>query len=66
LWEAVQRYPGVPMITYNLACYACVLEEWSEAQRLLEKVFTMDARFKAMALEDPDLEAIFGRGENSD
>jgi predicted Zn-dependent protease len=22
LWEAVQRHPGVPMITYNLACYA--------------------------------------------
>jgi hypothetical protein len=42
------------------------LEEWSEAQRLLEKVFAMDARFKAMALEDPDLEAIFGPGGGAD
>jgi hypothetical protein len=50
------------MISYNLACYASVLGELDDARRLLDRVFAMDASFKAMALEDPDLEAIFGVG----
>ena len=63
LWEAAQRHPGVPLIFYNLACYASVLGELDEARRLLTKPFAMDPGMKKIAGKDSDLTAVFRNGE---
>lgn len=60
LQEAVLRHPSVALIQYNLACYACVLGEVKEAHRLLATAFTLDDTLKKIALDDPDLDNIFG------
>jgi len=60
LREAAEIHPTVAMIAYNLACYACVLGEIAEAKELLKRAVVMDESFKKMALDDPDLDAIFG------
>lgn len=60
LQEAVLHHPGVALIQYNLACYACVLGEVKEAHRLLATAFALDAGLKKVALDDPDLNNIFG------
>lgn len=62
LWEALRLHPDELMISYNLACYASVLGELDEARRLLKRVFSEDADFRAMAVEDPDLAAVFETG----
>jgi predicted Zn-dependent protease len=59
LWEALRLHPNELMISYNLACYASVLGELDEARRLLDRVFSEDARYRPMAAEDPDLASIF-------
>jgi len=61
----VKLHSGVALIAYNLACYACVLGEMAEARELLKRAFVMDEEFKKMALDDPDLDAIFGPIKNS-
>ena len=65
LWQAVQIHPASATIIYNLACYACVLGEMDEAKRLLEQAFALDADFKITALDDSDLNPIFGSGAAS-
>jgi Flp pilus assembly protein TadD len=63
LRRAAEIHPKVPMIAYNRACYACVLGELAEAKELLASAVQMDTSFKKIALDDPDLDAIFGAGE---
>jgi len=55
------KFPRMPTILYNLACYSCRLGHLPEAKRLLEKAFEIgDAReLKLMSLEDPDLEPLW-------
>jgi len=60
LREAADRHADVPLITYNLGCYACVIGEIEEAKGLLMRAFEADPELKKVALDDPDLEAIFG------
>lgn len=60
LRQAAAIHPNVPVIAYSLACYACVLGEMAEAKELLKVACGMDTRFKKLALDDPDLDAIFG------
>ena len=62
LRQAADLHPGVAMIAYNLACYACVLGDLSEAKQLLKVAFGLDEGFRKIALEDPDLDLIFGAG----
>jgi predicted Zn-dependent protease len=62
LWEAVQRHPACGLIQYNLACYASVLGDQEEAKTRLVRAFALDDDLKAIAVDDPDLEAIFGGG----
>lgn len=50
----------MPLIAYNLACYACVLGDIAESRTLPLIAFTMDAKFKRMALDDADLDPIYG------
>jgi hypothetical protein len=44
---------------YNLACYACQLGDMEEAKRRLSIACKMHGEFKASALDDPDLEAMW-------
>lgn len=60
LWQAVQIHPVCAPIVYNLACYACVLGQREDARGLLARAIALDPDFKATALDDPDLEPIFG------
>ncbi len=55
------RFPEVKHITYDLACYACLLGRVDEARRLLAKVFTGEDApiWKAMAMADPDLQTLW-------
>ena len=50
--------PG-PLVTYNLACYACLLGDLKEARRLLGVVFGRDKSWRAVAREDADLAPLF-------
>lgn len=43
------------LISYNLACYYCLLGDLKKAKARLATAFTMDASNKETALEDPDL-----------
>ena len=63
--EAFNRHPDVPLIAYNLACYACVLGRLDEANDLLTLAFKMDDSLRKGALDDPDLKKIFGRFEGT-
>jgi len=61
-----EKFPKVPTIFYNLACYACRLGDLPEALTLLGKTFEMEdsKRLKLLALHDPDLEPLWkGIGE---
>jgi hypothetical protein len=50
----------VALIPYNLACYQCVEGDLMGAKAFLRQAFKMDDKLKQLALEDPDLEPIFG------
>jgi predicted Zn-dependent protease len=61
LLPAAAKFPGEPIITYNLACYACQLAHLDEARdwlRLAVKVGGKDA-IKKLALGDDDLKPLW-------
>ena len=60
LMEAAAHHPNEALIPYNLGCYACVLGQMEAARKLLEQAFSMDLNLKRLALDDPDLDPIFG------
>lgn len=64
LEQAVLIHADMPLISYNLACYACVTGDMVEAGKLLQRAVTLDPGLKLTALKDPDLEAIFGAGKS--
>lgn len=47
-----------PTYHYNLGCYAAVLGQREEALQHLEQSFRMDAKFRQIALRDPDLRSV--------
>ena len=49
---------GEPIFFYNLGCYEALLGHPQDAQRLLETSFQMDANFRAIAKNDPDLKTV--------
>jgi len=60
LIAVADKFPKLPTILYNLACYSCRLGHLEDARKLLEKAFKYgDAETKLMALEDRDLEALW-------
>lgn len=59
LRSGLQGHPRNVLIRYNLACYTCVQERFTEACTLLAQVFAEDPDpTLAMAEKDPDLEEI--------
>lgn len=61
LLQAAKRFPGVPLISYNLACYACQLGQLDVAREWLRKAFDVGeaARYRLMALKDSDLKPLW-------
>src|SRR5260221_6711960 len=62
-WEALhsiwEKFPGVPVIPYNLACYACRLGRLHESKRWLRKAFKVGGeKFRTMALSESDLKPL--------
>ena len=47
------------ILHYNLACYECLLGHLPEAKRHLTTAARKDKQWKASALEDPDLKALW-------
>ena len=56
------KFPGEPTIAYNLACYACKMGGLDEARQWLERAVKIagKANIKVMALNDDDLEPLWG------
>ena len=63
LFGVVEKFPDVPTIPYNLACYGAQLGRLWEAEQWLKRAFRVgDAReLKRAALADPDLKALWDR-----
>jgi len=59
LLDAVERFPGDAMTHFNLGCYACQLGDIEEAKTRVGKAIELDAKFKLLALDDPDLEPMW-------
>jgi tetratricopeptide (TPR) repeat protein len=61
LSPALEKFPGIPIIPYNLACYACQLGQWDQARKLLKRALTIGdgSHIREIALRDPDLEALW-------
>jgi tetratricopeptide (TPR) repeat protein len=61
LVEGRAKFPGEPIIAYNLACYACQLGELKETREWLKKACGLGSApaIKDMALKDADLEPLW-------
>ena len=59
LLEAVERLPDVAIFHYNLACYECVLGDVDVTKARLQYALKLEPRYRLMALEDEDLEALW-------
>jgi tetratricopeptide (TPR) repeat protein len=65
-WDAllpvVDRFPEEATIPYNLACYACQMQQLEEARQWLKRALAVGERskIKTMAIADPDLEPLWG------
>ena len=60
LLEAEPMHPASALLHYNLGCYHCLLGEMEKARERVRRACRVNADFKKMALDDPDLKAIWG------
>ncbi|HWD20567.1 MAG TPA: tetratricopeptide repeat protein [Verrucomicrobiae bacterium] len=61
---AVELFPAISTIPYNLACYECQLGQMSAAIAWLEKAFSLTEDrepMKQAALQDPDLQPLWAQ-----
>ena len=63
-WDALatvqHRFPDVPTIPYNLACYACQLGRLEDSRELLLRALKIGGgAYKRRALEDGDLQPLW-------
>ena len=61
LLPVAERFPKEPTIPYNLACYACQMQDLDAARQWLVRALAIGDRehMKSMALADPDLEPLW-------
>jgi tetratricopeptide (TPR) repeat protein len=59
LEQAEAMFPENATIQFNLGCYSCLLGDIEEAKRRVERATELDPQFKLLALDDPDLEAMW-------
>ena len=62
LLPAFEKFPKEPTISYNLSCYACQMQQLEAARVWFKRAAIIGgkSRMKHMALDDPDLEALWG------
>lgn len=58
LRQAEPIHPNEPTIQFNLGCYACLRGDLPEALRRVRRAIALDADFRAIARDDPDLQAL--------
>ena len=58
LLPAFKKFPGQPMIPYNLACFACQMGNLKETRRWLERAFEVGdpKQLRSLAQHDPELQ----------
>ena len=63
LFPVAERFPKVPTIPYNLACYAAQLGKLWESQQWLKQAFKIgdSKELKLLALDDPDLKPLWDK-----
>ena len=61
LEPAAQQFPNEPVIAFNLACYACQLNQLDDARRWLKRASEIGGKkeMRAMALADDDLKPLW-------
>jgi hypothetical protein len=61
LLPAADKFPGEPVIPYNLSCYACQMQQLDTAWKWLQRAFAAGQKdtIKAMALADDDLKPLW-------
>jgi tetratricopeptide (TPR) repeat protein len=59
LMRATSLHPTDGMIHFRLACYEAQMGRLDRAKAHLKRATEIDAKFRLMALEDPDLEALW-------
>ena len=60
LYKIMDRFPKVPLIPYNLACYACALGRFVDSCDMLEKAIKLGGNeMVSMARVDPDLQPLW-------
>ena len=69
-WDALRpaadKFPNEAIIAFNLACYACQLQQMDTALEWVKRAMDKDAKdqIKKMALEDPDLQPLAAQIRN--
>ncbi len=63
-WDALytvrERFPEIPTIPYNLACYACQLGRLEDCRQYLRKALSKGGKpLREFALGDPDLKPLW-------
>jgi hypothetical protein len=64
LLEGLAVHYDSAIFRYNLACYACLLGHPGECLDFLKEAVSRDEKYKEMAVEDEDLEAVRGALES--
>ncbi len=59
LLDAVTRFGDEAIIYYNIACYDCQLGEIESAKERLKEAFKLQPKYRALALDDSDLEPLW-------
>ena len=61
LLPAFDKFPKEPVISYNLSCYACQMQQLEAARVWFKRAAFLGgkAKFEQMALQDPDMEPLW-------
>lgn len=61
LEPALEKFPKEPVISYNLSCYACQMQDLEVARKWFQRALKVGKKkeIKTMALADPDLEPLW-------
>ncbi|MFO1513359.1 MAG: tetratricopeptide repeat protein [Verrucomicrobiota bacterium] len=61
LEPALEKFPKEPVISYNLSCYACQMQDLEVARQWFHRALKVGKKkeIKTMALADPDLEPLW-------
>ena len=57
--ERVNCIKTMPLIEFNLACYASIQSYFEEVKARLQQAIELDQETRRMALDDPDLEPLW-------